>query len=398
MSYNDSFKDLRKEIIDCLDRDTDENRLIAELKALIEKHGAAACQVLLHVLTSLSLSEEEASSCWTDILANRDRLCEAMSREVGLRTAICDYFTSVRKSLKNPMVVELHIFEKTLKSSYYDGLTNLFNRTYFDAVLEREISLAKRYQTDVSLLFFDIDDFKQINDTCGHQAGDTALVQLAEIILSEKRTGDIAARYGGEEIVIILPHTNNVEALTLGERIRRRVATTPLCCDEKDILFTVSGGLVSYPTDADDAASLVKYADSAMYRAKGSGKNNISFFSRDKRRYLRVDYRQPIMVRELGFDGRNTQEGRSRNICLGGLLFETNTAFPLGTKLQIKLPMNREALLVIGNVVRVEEFGPTSFEIGVAFSFQEMDKLARKEITRFLDQQSHQGGIRPTES
>jgi len=307
-----------------------------------------------------------------------------LGRQISLQTAICDYFTSVRKSLKNPMVVELHIYEKTLRSTHYDGLTNLFNRLYFDAALEREIAVAERYHTDVSLLFFDIDDFKQINDEYGHQIGDAALLHLTGIILEEKRIGDIAARYGGEEIVIILPYTNNVEALVLGERIRQRVEKTPLQSGGQTISFTVSGGLVSYPTEAKDATSLIRYADSAMYRAKGSGKNNISFFSRDKRRFLRIDLKQPMAVRELGFDECGPEKGASKNISLGGLLFETEVAYPIGTRLQVSLSINEAPLLVIGTVVRVESFGPSLFDIGLALSFQEMDKLARKEISRYL--------------
>ena len=387
MTSDGDFDKLRKTVIDCLERHPDEKKLVAALKRIITRHGPMVCQVILHVLTSLNLEVSEAAQCWSEIIDHRRTMQTAMQREVGLRTAICDYFTTVHKSLKNPMVVELQIFEKTLKNSHQDGLTRLFNRTYFDAALERELSIAKRHDTDVSLLFFDIDDFKQINDTCGHQVGDEALVQLADIIVSEKRTGDIAVRYGGEEMIIILPHTNNVDALVLGERIRKRVERTPLPCDDgAEVFFTISGGLVSYPNDAVDAVSLLKYADTAMYRAKGSGKNNISFFSKDKRRYLRIDYRMPLQIKELDFETSAIEAGTGKNICLGGLLFETDKAYRIGSRLQLNLPLNEELLLLIGTVVRVEAFGTDRYDIGLALSFQEMDKLARKEISRYLNE------------
>lgn len=385
------FEKLRKAVIDCLERHPDEKKLVAALKRLIDRNGPMVCQVILHVLTSLTMEVPEATQCWLEIIEHRRTMQTGMQREVGLRTAICDYFTTVHKSLKNPMVVELQVFEKTLKNSHQDGLTKLFNRTYFDSALERELSIAQRHDTDVSLLFFDIDDFKQINDTWGHQIGDEALIQLADIIVAEKRTSDIAARYGGEEIIIILPHTNNVDALVLGERIRKRVEKTPLKSNGNKIFLTISGGLVSYPTDAIDPVSLLKYADTAMYRAKGSGKNNISFFSRDKRRYLRIDYRKTLQIKELGFEASAIEAGTGKNICLGGLLFETDKAYRIGNKLQLILPLNKEQLLLIGTVVRVEAFGTDRFDIGLALSFQEMDKLARKEISRYLTTHEEEG-------
>lgn len=384
MTSDGSFEDLRQEVINCLEKHPDEELLVAALQRIIDDKGPFVCQVILHVLTSLNLKEKEATRCWSDIVKHRRTMQAAFRRDVSLRTAICDYFTTVRKSLKNPMVVELQVFEKTLKSSHEDGLTKLFNRAYFDTAFDRELSIAKRHDTDVSLLFFDIDDFKQINDTCGHLTGDKALIQLAEIIVSEKRTGDIACRYGGEEMLIILPYTNNVDALVLGERIRKRVEKTPLKYNRKKLHFTVSGGLVSFPGDASDAVSLLKYADTAMYRAKGSGKNNISFFSKDKRRYLRIDYRLPLQIKELDFDAGATETGIGKNICLGGLLFETDRPRKIGTRLQLCLPINEELLLLIGTVVRVEAFTKGRYDIGLALSFQEMEKLARKEISRYL--------------
>lgn len=392
MTSDGFFEDLRQEIIDCLEKHPNEEKLVAALQRIIDAKGPIVCQAILHVLTSLNLGEKEAVRCWSDIVQHRRTIKAAIQRDVSLRTAICDYFTTVRKSLKNPMVVELQVFEKTLRSSHEDGLTKLFNRAYFDDALRRELAIAKRHDTDVSLLFFDIDDFKQVNDTYGHQAGDKALVQLAEIIVSEKRTGDIACRYGGEEMIVILPYTSNVDALVLGERIRKRVEKTPLSHNRKKIFFTVSGGLVSFPNDATEAVSLLKYADAAMYRAKGSGKNNISFFSKDKRRYLRIDYRMPLKIKELGFETNTAETCIGKNICLGGLLFETDKPCRIGARLQISLPINEEHLLLIGTVVRVEAFAAHRYDIGLALSFQEMDKLARKEISRYLTEHEEESG------
>lgn len=380
-----AMEKIRQQILISLDTITDDGTLIRELHALAEKEGDVVYQAIVHVLTSLEMPADEARRDWQRIVAHRQVMTLAMQRDVSIRTAICDYFCTVDKSLRNPKVVEIHIFEKTLKDCTYDRLTGLINRHSFDFALERELSLAARYDTDVSLLFFDIDDFKLVNDHYGHQAGDEALKMLADIIRQEKRTSDIAGRYGGEEIVVLLPYTNNFDALVLGERIRVKVAEAVLIHDDDHIQFTISGGLASYPIDAKDPTSLIKYADTAMYRAKGRGKNAIAFFSQDKRRYLRITHSQPISVRELGFhDDPMISEAESRNISMGGLLIESNCPFAIGSKLQINIPLNEECLLVIGKVVRVEAFGDNQFEIGLAISFQEMDKLAKKEISTYL--------------
>ena len=308
-----------------------------------------------------------------------------MGRKVSLRTAICDYFCSIHKSLKNPKVVEIHIFEKTVKASRFDSLTNLYNRQYFDETIEREINRARRHNLDLSILFFDLDDFKHINDSFGHLAGDKVLQTVAQVILSEKRSEDIATRYGGEEIVVILPETDKINAMVLGERIRQRVAATDIPYKGKKIRLTISGGLASYPFNASNTPDLMKCADQALYRAKGSGKNNISFFSEDKRRYLRINLNKNVMIRELGFDDGETQPARGKNICIGGILFENEFSIPIGTRVQVNIPTREDIpLVIIGTVVRVEKHNVRKYGIGISFSFLEMDKAIKNEISRWL--------------
>lgn len=382
----------REVVLRCFDECTDESKLVTALNTIIEQFGQDAYQVILHVLTHLDLDPKEAQECWDAIIPHWKKMSTAMGREVSLRTAICDYFCSVHNALRNPKMVEIHIFEKAVKDSNYDSLTGLINRQGFDETLEREMARAKRYDTDLSLLFFDLDDFKKINDAYGHQAGDLVLQLVAEIIRQEKRAGDIAARYGGEEMVVILPQTNSLRALVLGERIREKVEATAIIHDGKAIRLTISGGLASFPGNASDGAGLLKCADDALYRAKGAGKNNISFFSTDKRRYLRIDFCSEIQVKELGFAGGPALLAESKNIGMGGLLFENNAPMKMGTRVQIQATIDNSPLLIIGTVVRVEAFGPDRYDIGVSISFQEMDRLAKNEISRYLIRQM-KGGV-----
>ena len=198
-----------------------------------------------------------------------------MGRKISIRTAICDYFCSVHKTLRNPKVVEIHVFEKTLKDSRNDGLTGLLNRQALDETLSNEYNRAKRHNEDLSVIFFDLDDFKKVNDSHGHLAGDEALKQVARILLVEKRLEDAAARYGGEEMVMVLPETTKGNAYTIAERIRLKVAAMNIPWNGTDIRISLSGGISSFPKEARDVRSLIQKADEAVQRAKDSGKNKV---------------------------------------------------------------------------------------------------------------------------
>ena len=375
----------RNLVLKCLEEYEDDDRLIKELNQIIEKEGKTAYSVIFHVLTNLEIEPEEAMEFWDEIITHYKKLVSILGRKVNLRTALCDYFCSIHRSLKNPKVVEIQLFEKTVKASRFDSLTGLYNRQSFDETLESEINRGKRHGKELSVLFLDLDDFKEVNDSFGHQTGDEVLKQVAKIVLNEKRSEDLAARYGGEEIVVIMPETSKVASLVLAERIRKRVEEMRIDFNGNTVRLTISGGLASFPENATDAKSLLKCADNALYTAKGSGKNGISFFSQDKRRYMRIEIDHDVKVRELGFDNTQTQTGKGKNICFGGILFENKYALPIGTKIQLHIPHNHnKPLFIIGTVVRVETFGSEQYDIGVAISFIEMDKTIKNEISRWL--------------
>lgn len=378
---------LRNKIIRCLNDFADEeDRLILELGRLIDREGVRTYVAIFHVLTSLVLKEKEAEQCWHEIVAHCNTMSAAMGRKVSLRTAICDYFCSVHKSLRNPKVVEINIFEKAAKSSQTDSLTGLFNRRFLDNELAKEISRTKRHKAPLSVLFLDLDDFKRINDTFGHIAGDKVLKNVAHIICSEKRTEDLAARYGGEEMVVILPETAKAKALILGERIRRRVEKMVLTYEGQTIGLTVSGGLASFPVDATDGLTLLKYADDAMYRAKTAGKNNISLFSEDKREYLRIDFSGAVRI--IGVDtgqGPGDITAQGRNLSQGGILIRTEQPFDIDTALTLELQTNAHCLAITGTVVRIETFGADQHEIGLAFL--RGSEKGRDELAGYLARQ-----------
>jgi diguanylate cyclase (GGDEF)-like protein len=161
-----------------------------------------------------------------------------------------------------------------------DKLTGLRNRRLFDERLAEEILRATRYGKQLSLLLLDIDDFKRINDTRGHAAGDRVLQSLGRSLPGQLRQIDLAARYGGEEFAIVLPETDAIGAKLVGERIRRMVADTPVSlADGGEINLTVSVGVACFPLGGDCAESLVEHADKALYAAKRAGKNRVRLYS-----------------------------------------------------------------------------------------------------------------------
>jgi len=161
-----------------------------------------------------------------------------------------------------------------------DGLTGIHNRAYFNDQLHEEFNRAKRYQTHhLSLLLLDADHFKSVNDQHGHPAGDALLIAIAEKAQACARETDIVARYGGEEFVIILPDTDGINALKLGERLRRSIESMHVDYEGQTISRTVSIGIASlHDTDFDDEDTLLMQADQALYKAKESGRNKVVLY------------------------------------------------------------------------------------------------------------------------
>lgn len=156
----------------------------------------------------------------------------------------------------------------------HDDLTRLYNHRVFYTLLEEEISRARRYHHPVSLLMIDIDHFKRVNDTHGHQAGDAILRGLSERLSHQIRTIDRGCRYGGEELTVVLPNTE--AALEMAERLRAAVESAPFAIGAgKVVAITVSIGAACFPQHANSGQALVSAADAALYAAKQGGRNQV---------------------------------------------------------------------------------------------------------------------------
>lgn len=167
-------------------------------------------------------------------------------------------------------------FEKIQDLSIKDDLTCLYNTRFFHEMLEREIKRAVRKKRDLSLIFMDLDHFKDVNDTYGHLYGSALLKEVAEVIRKSVRNIDIPIRYGGDEFVIILPETAKEQAGFVAQRILENIRQHVFLKEEGlNLRLTASIGYAAYPDDAKDIEELIKAADNAMYKIKNTTRNNV---------------------------------------------------------------------------------------------------------------------------
>ncbi|MBU5614809.1 diguanylate cyclase [Geomonas azotofigens] len=166
--------------------------------------------------------------------------------------------------------------EQLKRLTNIDHLTGLFNRRYLAEVLEAEFFRARRNRESLSLVIIDIDFFKQVNDTYGHQNGDVVLASVASVVQQQMRAYDSAARYGGEEFVVLYPGTSLEGGVVAAERLRQAVLDFTFPPPLQDLAVTVSAGVATYPSpQVDNIDSLFRQADEALYRAKQNGRNRV---------------------------------------------------------------------------------------------------------------------------
>jgi two-component system, cell cycle response regulator len=173
---------------------------------------------------------------------------------------------------------ELEFVNTTLKElTIRDGLTGLYNHRHFQETLALEILRSKRHAKTFSLVFLDVDFFKQYNDTHGHLHGDAVLVALSKLLIAGLRKSDVAVRYGGEEFVLLLPETSKENAFVLAGMIREKIAAHPFPGRQTQPqgMVTVSMGIASFPEDGSDSSTLLHRADEALYQAKNGGRNMV---------------------------------------------------------------------------------------------------------------------------
>ena len=223
----------------------------------------------------------ESSQMWLEDLDSRNgtflngiRITEPAVLKEGDKIQI-GRTTVLRFSFHDELDESFH--ENLMSSALRDPLTKLFNKRYLMDRLDSELKFARRHETSLSLLMLDIDHFKQFNDTHGHLAGDAVLSNLASVLTRAVRNEDVVARFGGEELAVVLRSIPLDPAAALGERLRKTVEQTITVHQDHDLQATISVGVAGFPsTKAETVAQLIDAADQALYRAKHAGRNRVA--------------------------------------------------------------------------------------------------------------------------
>ncbi|HEV8336755.1 MAG TPA: diguanylate cyclase [Candidatus Polarisedimenticolia bacterium] len=393
----DEVERVKGELLALLDEDThNEERILNRLSQIRAETGIQVHAALLLILTRLLMEEEEARALWNAILQHRINLITRVGREIGLRVATFDYLLNVNRKLTRPRIIELEVLEEAERSSALDPLTGLYNQRYFRSALQKELRRSRRYELDLALLYMDLDSFREINERHGDLVGDILLKEVAILIKNKIRDIDVAARYSGEEFVLLLPETERMGAYLVAERIRREIERhfVRRDVDGKPIQMTLSVGLAQYPEDATVGDRLVTKAEEALYQSKARGPNGVSVFYRERRDFIRFDAGcRGLKIELRPANGASAgSPSAARNISRSGLLIETGKPYSIGEEVAVRChdPAGAETITLRGRVVRVEDLEGIGkaerFDVGIAFVLDWEHQEA--EIREFLEREN----------
>lgn len=328
---------------------------------LLGRRGAGIYADLIWNLVSLKYPPAEAESHWQAVLELRRQLSDRVGRDVGVRVAALDYFINIRRELVMARVIDPETLDKLYREATIDPLTNLGNRRLYRERLEQELQRSIRYRTPFVIGIFDVDDFKRVNDRFGHARGDVVLKRVADAVRASIRKADIAARWGGEEFMVLMPETNKRGGSALAERLRARVEH-----DLADESVTISGGIAAFPIDGEDEKTLFSFADRALYRAKSEGKNCVRVAPFERRAFPRLDQHLKVNLLTLD-DGTKVVDQTTTNVGLGGIALRHGEPLWISTKVRGELQWRGKPASFIGRIVYVEEMNVGIYEVGIEF-------------------------------
>jgi diguanylate cyclase (GGDEF)-like protein/PAS domain S-box-containing protein len=207
---------------------------------------------------------------------------QSVVRDISHRKQVEDALRQANELL-NQRVAEVERLQAELREqALRDPLTGLHNRRYLSETLPREIARAERENEPVSVIVSDIDNFKMINDTYGHQAGDRFLVEIAGLMKNCTRISDVVCRYGGEEFLLVFPGASLACAAQRAEEIRQKIADTVLQHEGRELHTTISFGVAAYPDHGTVPENIIIKADKALYMSKQAGRNRVTIWQEDQ--------------------------------------------------------------------------------------------------------------------
>lgn len=245
--------------------------------AITDSHiskGNSRMKLMLLIDASTYLSHENK-------LFNTAMITSIIALLFALLTSRLLYYSAIEQSRTEKERLECLVKERTKEIellSQTDSLTGLWNRRHLEETLDIEFKRAKRYDKELSIMIIDLDHFKNINDTYGHMAGDEVLRQISSRIKDSQRETDFVGRYGGEEIVVILPETDLQTSISIADDIRKIIAQEPVEFENKIIKVTASIGISNLRDEHNNYPSIFSEADEALYSAKELGRNRVEFF------------------------------------------------------------------------------------------------------------------------
>jgi diguanylate cyclase (GGDEF)-like protein len=328
---------LSDQLIPLLSADTEDAHLLARVDELAKVFGNPVYKEMLLVMTGKHFGADLSKRYWEGAVRHCHKIFKPEFAKRGFRPALMDYLRFFAGEFSDPRIIEGEYLYNITRSSVTDGLTGLYNQTYFKKILEKIINNQRRSVNNAfALVLLDLDHFKQYNDRCGHLEGDEALRVCADIITRNLRDGDIAVRYGGEEFALLLPNLERHSAFSVAERIRKGIERHDF--PKQELLdsgnLTISGGISVFPDSGATSCEIIQVADKELYRAK-ERRNCIYSFSEDRRR----NSRRPVksLVEYASFDGALYRPALSTDISEYGMGLGCETLLEEGMTLSLRL-------------------------------------------------------------
>lgn len=243
------------------------------LEKLFAERGEGLYADMLYSITHRAFPSRQAKHLWEEITLHRKSLKVKLERDVGIAVAAHDYLANIAGLMHGVTIIEETKMATLANVATRDGLTGLYDQTSFKHKLKEEIERQVRYGGVLSLVMFDIDHFKGINDNYGHAEGDAVLRHVSDILRGQVRRVDTAARYGGEEFAVILPEVDDKAGFIFAERLRQKVQDA---FAEAEYDITISLGVYTNPTaQVITSEEFIKRTDALLYEAKRGGRNKV---------------------------------------------------------------------------------------------------------------------------